>query len=68
MLPMFFAPRESEDAEFHRRWTAPNPTPETLIAWKPAYEAARIFWDKVIADPRISPGYRLEAEKFRSHF
>ena len=66
MLPMYFAPRENEETEFVRVWSPPAPTPETLSVWKTAREAARGFWDRIIGDPRISAGFKREAEKIKA--
>ncbi len=65
MLPMFFAPKETEELEFTRTWVKPNPIPETLAVWEAARAAAQLFWGKVIADPRISADFKSEAERVR---
>jgi hypothetical protein len=65
MLPMFFAPKETEELEFARTWVKPNPIPETLAVWETARAAAQSFWGKVIADPRISADFKREAERVR---
>jgi hypothetical protein len=62
MLPMFFAPKDTEEAEFKREWTPPVQTPETLAVWKTAREAALHFWKKVHQDSRISAGFKAEIE------
>ncbi len=62
MLPMFFAPKETEDAEFNREWKVPALHPDWVPVWGRAREAAVLFWNKVIEDKRISSGFRAEAQ------
>lgn len=65
MLPMFFAPRETEGDVFKRDWSAPRPGPETLDVWEKARNAAKVFWAEILGDSRISADFKREAEQVR---
>jgi hypothetical protein len=67
MLPMFFAPKESEEGESRRDWEEPRANPDTLPYWEKARAAARVFWERVCDDSRISADFkRVAAERMRS--
>jgi DNA-binding transcriptional ArsR family regulator len=56
MLPMLFAPQDGQVIE--RRFNPPDPTAETLALWPQARELARGYWQRLVADERLSPEFR----------
>jgi DNA-binding transcriptional ArsR family regulator len=56
MLPMLFAPQDGQVIK--RTFDPPNPTAETLSIWPRARDLARGYWQRVVADERISPQFR----------
>jgi serine/threonine protein kinase HipA of HipAB toxin-antitoxin module len=67
MLPMFFAPKESELKHFSREWKMPVSNALNLPIWDEARSAALRFWERVINDGRISPDFKNEAKKVARH-
>jgi len=58
MAPMRFAPRAGDLLELE---LAPRLSPQLASAWPSAREAARVSWRRVVADQRVSPGFRALA-------
>ncbi len=56
MLPMLFAPEHDQITP--RSFDPPDPVSDTLGAWAPARELAERYWRRLIADERISAGFR----------
>jgi hypothetical protein len=63
MLPMLFAPQNDEVVA--RAFEPPNPTSETMIAYRRARELAEQYWRSLSADNRVSGGFRAIAEACR---
>jgi HipA-like C-terminal domain len=61
MLPMLFAPQN--DQLIDRNFEPPDPTAETLMVWARARELAESYWALLIADSRISSGFRAICER-----
>ncbi len=57
MLPMLFAP--ANDQIVDRAFEAPNPTAETLPAWPRASKLAEAYWERIVADDRLSHEFRV---------
>lgn len=62
MLPMFYAPVAGEVVP--RDWASqpPRPNANTLAVWPQARELALVFWQRVVADVRISHEFRALAQ------
>jgi hypothetical protein len=58
MLPMRHAPLSGGELP-SADWTPPLPLPRQRDVWMTASRAARTFWDRMAADPRISPPFRV---------
>lgn len=56
MLPMLFAPQNEQLVE--RVFEPPDPTAETLQFWPRARALAEGYWQRLIADERVSPEFR----------
>lgn len=56
MLPMLFAPEH--DQIVTRSFEPPDPTFETLNAWRCARMLAQEYWRRLVRDERISAGFR----------
>ncbi len=56
MLPMLFAPQDGQVIE--RTFDPPDTTAETLALWPRARELARGYWQRLVADERLSPQFR----------
>jgi len=58
MLPMALAPRGGELVE---GWTPPPPRP--WPEWRPAWQLARTFWQRVADEARVSSAFRERARQ-----
>ncbi|MFE8644726.1 type II toxin-antitoxin system HipA family toxin YjjJ [Sphingomonas sp. NCPPB 2930] len=67
MLPMLYAPVGNElvPRDFAARGL--QPTAATLAEWERARALAMVFWDAVVADARISAGFRQTAAENLGH-
>lgn len=63
MLPMLYAPKESEVDVFERTFEFPMPSPEGVPVWDSAKDAAQRFWERIQGDRRISAAFRKTAWK-----
>lgn len=64
MLPMLFAP--GAQGELVERSFAPRPPlPSVASVWPDAARCALEFWERVLADPRVSAGFRTLANQAR---
>lgn len=65
MLPMLFAP--GAQGELIERSFAPRPPlPSVASVWPEAARGALEFWERVLADSRVSAGFRTIANQARS--
>jgi HipA-like protein/IclR-like helix-turn-helix domain-containing protein len=64
MLPMHFRPAASGEV-VERHYEVVLPTPERREDWREAARMALGFWERVVAEPRISDGFRPLAEEGR---
>ena len=62
MLPMHFRPAPSGEV-VERHYEVVLPTPERREDWREAARMALGFWERVVAEPRISDGFRPLAEE-----
>jgi len=56
MLPMLYAP--VNDQVLEREFVIASLPAQTMASWEPAFRAARRFWERVLAHPRISKGFK----------
>jgi len=56
MLPMMFRPVDGTVPD--RNYTVPSPRKETMRQWDSALESAITFWEKVVAEERLSDDFR----------
>ncbi len=61
MLPMLFAPHQTEVVE--RPFTPRPPTADSLDVWRSAADAARGYWARLLEARHISAAFRSRAER-----
>jgi hypothetical protein len=61
MLPMLFAPQDGRITQ--RDFVPSTPQAAWMPVWPKAYEAAQVYWQRLVDDARLSPSFRDECAR-----